>query len=146
MSRIDYSGDEEYPGEFALFRSNVNRSLQSKRGRAALVELREALLALSSKRLTHDALVESTGAVCAIGAVCLNRVPPAEREAWIERESRSDHDIERDDPKTGFPRLTLWRIVEENDESLGAGVTPEFRYEGMLKWVETRLAGHKIDI
>jgi hypothetical protein len=48
MSRSDYSDDEKFPGEFALFRSNVDRSLQSKRGRAALLELREALLALST--------------------------------------------------------------------------------------------------
>lgn len=45
MSRISYSEDEDYPGEFELWQANCRRSLQSKAGQAELRALRDALLA-----------------------------------------------------------------------------------------------------
>lgn len=43
--RISYSDEEDSPGQFALFQANCRRSLQGKKGQAALRELEAALLA-----------------------------------------------------------------------------------------------------
>jgi hypothetical protein len=72
MSRINYSEDEDYPGQFNLFRANVRRSIRGKAGQAALRDLREALLALPNKRLVAHYLAKD-GDVCTTGALVLQR-------------------------------------------------------------------------
>lgn len=58
MSR--YGGDnddgEDFPGQFALWQANYERALKGRRGRKALGDLREALLALPEKKLIEGAL------------------------------------------------------------------------------------------
>lgn len=56
MSRGGYDGDEDFPGQGELWWANYARALKGKRGRKALAELREALLALPEKRLISGAL------------------------------------------------------------------------------------------
>ena len=58
MSRYydDYDGDESFPNASAFWRTNADRAMKGKRGRKALAELREALLALPEKRLIARAL------------------------------------------------------------------------------------------
>jgi hypothetical protein len=57
MSRInDYDYDEDFPNQAALWRANADRALKGKRGRRALTDLRDALLALPQKRLIEGAL------------------------------------------------------------------------------------------
>ena len=68
MTRISYSEEEDYEGQFALFRANLNRSLAGKKGQAALRDLEAALLALPEKRLVGYHLVKD-GDVCATGAL-----------------------------------------------------------------------------
>lgn len=70
--RLNYSEDEQFPGQFALFRANVNRSLTGKAGRQALTELRDALLALPEKRLVESRFIDD-GEVCAVGALVVAR-------------------------------------------------------------------------
>jgi hypothetical protein len=81
MSRINYSEDEDYPGQFELFRANVRRSVRSKAGQAALRDLREALLALPNKRLVAHYLAKD-GDVCTTGALVLKRRSEAEAKPF----------------------------------------------------------------
>ena len=63
MSRFDdYYDGEDFPNQAALWYANVQRALGGKRGKKALAELREALLALPEKRLI-------AGALCTVGGV-----------------------------------------------------------------------------
>jgi hypothetical protein len=56
---VDGDCDEPFPNAYAMFRANADRALKSKRGRAALADLREALMHLPEKRLID-------GAVCTV--------------------------------------------------------------------------------
>ena len=56
MSRTDGEGDEDFPGQFELQRHNMQQVVRSKRGRAALADLRAALLALPEPRLIGRAM------------------------------------------------------------------------------------------
>jgi hypothetical protein len=63
MSRFDdYDGEEWYPNQADLWDANVRRALAGKRGKKALAEMRDALLALPEKRLI-------AGALCTVGGV-----------------------------------------------------------------------------
>lgn len=63
MSRFDdYDYEEQFPNQGELWYANVQRALAGKRGKKALAELREALLALPEKRLI-------AGALCTVGGV-----------------------------------------------------------------------------
>ena len=126
MSRINYSDDEEFGGQFALWQANCRRSLRSKRGRAALEELEAALVAMPVKRLIRGA-IEKHGEVCAVGAVIRARGLLAE----VDECELTDEVAEE---LLGYPRLVAWKLVELNDESL-AHDTPEERYEHVLAYV-----------
>lgn len=56
MSRGGYDGDDDFPGQGELWWANYARALRGKRGRKALADLRDALLALPEKRLISGAL------------------------------------------------------------------------------------------
>lgn len=58
MSRFgdNWDYDEPYPNAGAMWQANAERALSGRRGRNALAELREALLALPQKRLIAGAL------------------------------------------------------------------------------------------
>jgi hypothetical protein len=61
MSRFDdYDYEEQFPNAGELWAANARRALQGKRGKKALAELREALLALPERRLI-------AGALCTVG-------------------------------------------------------------------------------
>lgn len=63
MSRFDdYDDDEQFPNQGEFWHANVKRALAGKRGKKALAELRDALLALPEKRLI-------AGALCTVGGV-----------------------------------------------------------------------------
>lgn len=44
MSRVGWSEDEDYPGQFALWRANLERSLAGRKGQAALRDLEAAMV------------------------------------------------------------------------------------------------------
>jgi hypothetical protein len=59
MSRFEWDGDyepAEYPNAEALFEARARTAIYSKRGKAALRELREALMALPKHELIEGAL------------------------------------------------------------------------------------------
>lgn len=157
MSRINYSDDEEYPGQFFLWQANCDRSLQGKAGQRELRELEAALLALPSKRLIHGALENEQGEVCAIACYAKHKGVDLSKH---DPEYASD----RVGIEGGMPRLVAWKVVEMNDITcdeeywataegpqeaahyyLGGGIsvrlhmTPEERYRRVLAWVQEEL-------
>lgn len=153
--RIGYSDEEDYPGQFGLWQGNCQRSLKGKAGQAALRELKAALLALPSKRLIAENLVDAHGEVCAIGALAEFR-----GEITDEMIGQGEYDMEEVGIQLGMPRLVAWKVVEMNDLQFNGTqllwaegpyrwpaeqpyyyvpVTPEERYERMLSWVQSQL-------
>jgi hypothetical protein len=131
MSRISYSEDEDYPGQFSLYQANCNRSIRGKMGQEELKELRAALLSLPDERLIHGSLQDEEGGVCAIGAYAkhkgldLSKFDPEEATDEVGMAA-------------GMPSLVAWKVVEVNDMEL-CGMTPEKRYTAMLSWVQSQI-------
>lgn len=154
--RINYSDEEERPGQFALWDANCRRSIRGKIGQRELRELEAALLALPDKRLIHGALTDDDGAVCAIAAYAKHKGVDL---------SKFDPEYDSDEVgiAAGMPALVAWKVVALNDiecddvwevadgpERRGYGLykggiayirpmTPEERYEKVLAWVRSQL-------
>ena len=125
MSRYwDDDYEEDFPNQRALWQANADRALKGKRGRRALRDLREALLALPEPKLIEGALcsvnaarrieelpgygggpdlaakVERDGeGVCAIGALLWHRrvkagVDPAEAFDSLPTLDDTNHDLD----------------------------------------------------
>lgn len=156
--RINYSDDEERPGQFALWQANCERSLKGKAGQLELRELEAALLALPEKRLIRGALVDDDGGVCAIA--CYGKHKGLDLTKFDPEDESDEVGI-----AGGMPRLVAWSVVALNDihindhyeiaegpsvhhghgEYQNQGVwtrfkyTPEERYEKVLAWVRRHL-------
>lgn len=118
--RINYTDEEDRPGQFALWRANCRRSLRGKKGQAALRRLEAALLAMPEKSLRRGKLVASDGSVCAIGALAraegkLPEPEPVDPEWDDEDEDDTDDTAEFAEAKLDVPHLVAWRVVEQND-------------------------------
>lgn len=101
MSRIAYSEDEDRPGQFALWRANVARSLAGRRGQEALRDLESALLAMPEKRLVSHRLIDERD-VCAVGALVVVR--EAKGRSYEEaRESLWRNYVDCANDKCGHP-------------------------------------------
>lgn len=118
--RLNYSEDEDFPGQFNIWQANCRRSLGGKRGQSALKELEAALLALPEPRLVYGALCHE-GDVCAVGAIALRRriANGQSRDAALDA---LEHGAGTDDyadcygeEVLGLPRLVAWKMVEVND-------------------------------
>jgi hypothetical protein len=83
MSRVSYSEEESFPGQFELFHANLRRSVYGKRGQAALRDLEAALLSMPEKRLIAGHLAKD-GEVCANGALVAYRRMQREKKAREE--------------------------------------------------------------
>jgi hypothetical protein len=156
--RLNYSDEEDRPGQFALWDANVRRSLKGKAGQLALRDLRDALLALPEKRLIANVLMDDEGGVCAVGAYAKAKGLDLER---FDPEDESDEV----GVVAGMPRLVAWSVVAQNDFvndvvwevahgplrrwdahykggiPLVREMTPEERYERILAWVDAQLRG-----
>lgn len=154
--RINYSDEEDWPGQFALWDANCRRSIKGKVGQQELRELKAALLAMPEKRLIRDALVNEDGECCAIAAYG--------RHKGLDL-SKFDPEYDSDEVGIagGMPRLVAWKIVALNDIEFdtvwevahgpiqrGHGiykggiplirdVTPEERWQRMLSWINKQL-------
>jgi hypothetical protein len=129
--RINYSDDEDYPGQFDLWQANCERSLRGKNGQQELRELKAALLALPSKELIGDLLEDEDGGVCAVGAYAKHK----------------GIDLSKFDPEDatdevgiagGMPALVAWKVVEMNDLQFDRE-SPAERYQKMLAWIDSKL-------
>lgn len=91
MSRISYQEDEDWPGQFNLWRANVNRSIAGKRGQAALRDLEAALLAMPNKRLIGHKFIDGEE-VCAVGALVIARLAAKGKpEAEVKTQLNAEH-------------------------------------------------------
>lgn len=117
MSRISYSDEEDYPGQFDLWQANCDRSIEGKKGQAALRELEQALLELPEKKLIGHKLQDEGGGVCAIGAVVKHRGASVKT---------TPEDVEEVGIELGFPRMVAWKVVCLND------IEVDGRYEQQL--------------
>ena len=155
--RLNYSDEEDFPGQFEIWQANCRRSIRGKKGQAELREFEKALLALPEKRLIKDALRDEHSGVCAIGCYA--------RHKGLDL-SKFDPEDESDavGVAAGMPRLVAWEVVALNDITLdtvwevadgppqpGYGIykggvplvrdmTPEERYERVLAWVREHIA------
>ena len=140
MSRVSFSEEEYFPGQFDLWQANCLRSIKGQKGQVALRELEQALLALPEKRLIREELITEDG-VCAIGALALYRN--------YEPEADPECEMEEVGIELGLPRLVAWKIVAMNDEELhrrydkeigkSVEITPEERYRIVLNTVQNWL-------
>lgn len=129
--RINYTEDEDFDGQFALWQANVRRSLKGRSGQRELAALREALLALPDKRLIGGLLVDESGEACAIGAYARHK--GLDIGSYDPEDESDEVGIE-----AGMPPLVAWKVVEMNDVQFEC-LTPEARYSQMLAWVESQL-------
>lgn len=129
MSRSGYSDD--YGGwDLVCWRGAVNSALKGKRGQAFLIELRDALEAMPTKRLIADSL-QAEGEFCTIGVLGAKRgvdmtvLDPDDREAVGEA-----FDI--------APAMAS-EIVFMNDEASWQVETPEQRWVRMRDWITSQI-------
>jgi hypothetical protein len=129
--RINYSDEEEFAGQFALWQANCERSLRGKSGQEELRELRSALMELRVKRLIKGSLEDEDGGICAIAAY-------GKRKGLDLSEFDLDYGSDEVGIAGGMPKLVAWKVVEVNDVELDH-VSPELRYERMLAWIDSKL-------
>lgn len=129
--RLNYSDDEDWTGQFALWEANCRRSLRGRAGQRELRELEAALLALPEKQLIHGSLTDDDGGMCAIA--CYAKHKGVDLSAFDPGRASDKVGI-----AGGMPRLVAWRVVAENDYDL-ASRTPRERYDAMLEWVREQL-------
>lgn len=116
--RLNYSEDEDFPGQFRLWQANCQRALSGKAGQAALRRLEAALLAMPEKSLRSGKLVAHDGSVCAIGALArlegkLPKPEPLDPDGYEDDDC--DDTAEFAEETLDFPRLVAWKVVEQND-------------------------------
>ena len=129
MSRSGYSDDCEF---LDLYRANVDRAIAGKRGQAFLREMAAAMDAMPVKRLIGDQLVDSSGEVCGIGAVCEARGVDVSGIDYY-----SPCDVAR---SVGIATALAAEIEWINDER---NETPEQRWTRVRKWVADNLQKHE---
>lgn len=122
MSRSGYSDDCD---NLQLWRGAVDRAIHGARGQHFLRKLLAALDAMPVKRLITNEISNSSGEVCALGAVDPNpKVDPYDREAVGKH--------------FGIAPAMAAEIVYMNDEWgqwKPQGETPEQRWQRMRTWV-----------
>ena len=127
MSRSGYS-DDCNGWDLIRWRGAVTSALRGKRGRAMLLELRDALDAMPEKALIAHDLVNSAGQFCTLGVLGNARGMPL-----------SEIDPEDSDQVAsafGIAPALAKEIVFENDEAMWRDETPQERWERMREWVE----------
>lgn len=147
MSRSCYSDEfgDEFPGQLELYRANVERSMRSRAGQQRLIEMRDALLTMTVKELVSDSFVSDTGACCGLGswaiAKCDGDVTAAKGMVPTDGD---DHDTFEALSKHGWPKLVVFEMIYENDESSrwrSKNFTPAMRYDHVLhmlnRWIVT---------
>lgn len=137
MSRSGYS--EDCNGwDLVRWRGAVTAAIRGKRGRTLLLELRDALDAMSVKALIAHEIVDASGAFCTLGVLGNAR----------------GLDLSAIDPEDSDQVATLFdiapalakEVVFENDEATWYDETPEQRWIRMRAWVEQSIkAGERGD-
>ena len=168
MSRYyDDDPGEEFPNQYALWQANADRALKGRRGRQALRDLRDALLALPEKKLIDGAMctvrpqgdrgqrdpygfdpaAEYGEGVCAIGALLWHRkvkagMDPAEAFDSLPTLDDENYDLSETallaKRDAGMAYPLAWELAYRNDETYRR-MTPEERYTAFLAWIDAEL-------
>lgn len=168
MSRVgDGDYDDAFPNEWAFWERRTRQVMNGKPMRKALMELREALLALPEPRLIaralstvgktvegpdrwgeQKALLEAEGeGVCAVGAFAWYKKVKAGadpqqalRDLPLAPDYNGDTDITIETgEQAGLSTTLAWVLMDKNDETFG-DLTPEERYTAYLAWIDEKLA------
>ncbi len=126
MSRSGYSEDCEH---LNLWRANVERTLNGRRGQVFLRELIDALDAMPEKRLIKGELKED-GEVCALGALGLKR--------GLEMEQLDPEDPDQIGVAFRISPVLAQEVVYKNDEYYFSE-SPEKRWQRMRAWAQENL-------
>lgn len=141
MSRSGYS-DDCGGWDLICWRGAVKSALKGKRGQEFLIELREAMDAMTDKRLVTDTL-EADGQFCTLGVLGAKR--------GLDMSKIDSHCPETVSEAFGIARAMASEIVFENDEHPGhyemqadgsgkwVAETPEHRFHRMRKWVDSNI-------
>lgn len=133
MSRSNY--DDDCDGWALIrWRGAVKAAIRGERGQALLRDLRDALDAMPSKRLIAESL-ESSGAVCALGALGRTR--------GIDMAQIDPDDSETVAKKFGIADALAREIVYKNDECSAYKETEAERWIRMRAWVERQIENAK---
>lgn len=108
MSRSGYSDEPEH---LELYRANVRRSFESRKGQARLRELIDDLEAMPVKEL-HADVFAADGRFCALGVWASKRLPRESVDAF----EGDDYDTWRLLDRYGWPKLVVFDVVFENDD------------------------------
>lgn len=106
--------DEDFPNQGALWWANYHRALKGKRGRKALAELREALLALPQKRLVN-------GALSTVGIVERAEADTERRSDWLVEDARTK--VEAEGPGVCAIGAYVWH------QKIKAGIDPDAAFD-----------------
>lgn len=147
MSRFDDFDGEIVPEN--LWRHRVEQALHGKRGQRALHEIRDALLALPTRRLISGALCEAAAdgsgvEFCAIGAWSFHRrttegedpVEVLESLAGAGEQDGEPYDTCHEAQRLGITWTLAWELAQRNDDER---YSPEKRYREYLAWVESQI-------
>ena len=130
MSRSGYSDDCD-GWDLVRWRGAVTSAIRGKRGRAMLLELRDALDAMPEKALIAHELVDAAGSFCTLGVIGNARgLPLSEIDPEDSDQVAKLFDI--------APALAK-EIVFENDEGSWRDETPHGRWARMRQWVENAI-------
>lgn len=128
MSRSGYTDEEDYNGQFAMWRGQVKNAIRGQRGQAFLREMLAALDGMPEKRLIAKHLRQD-GEVCGLGCVGARRGMDLEK-------------LDPEDPSSlaeafGIARQLVAEIefINDDDFSCGTGWPPEKRWERVRAWV-----------
>lgn len=140
----DCDYDEDFNNQAALYEANTQRCLMGKRGQVFLKEMEKALLSLPRKRLINGAVCRE-GDVCAIGALAFKRKLDAGDSIsaalyWLEKEAPdedeyADATAEYAERHLGVLDRLAYRMAWINDVHADEEMTPEDRYNKVLKWI-----------
>lgn len=158
--------EESFPNEGAFWERRAQLALNGKRGRQALADLRDALLALPEKRLISRAfstvgkadqpdrwgdlrgLLDDQGeGVCAVGAYVWHQKVKAGADplqAMAELPLLADYDSDGTETAeqgkaAGLTFTLAWELASRNDDTFD-DLTPEARYDAFLAWIDAKLA------
>lgn len=127
MSRSGY--DDDCDGWALIrWRGAVKAAIRGKRGRALLVELRDALDAMPEKMLIAHELVDAGGDFCTLGVIGKAR--------GLALQEIDPEDSDKVAQLFGIAPALAKEIVFMNDEATWYDETPQQRWIRMRNWVE----------
>jgi len=144
--RIDYNEDGDHM--MYLWMGTATRAINGKPGQKILRELKAGLEALPEKRLVYSQVSDGKD-VCAVGSLMLHRLMQIgktreEALAILKKKYTPPPHVEGLGPTelskdVGMTYTLAWEIMEKNDGNRSYKLTPEERYERVLKWVTEQI-------